>query len=142
MFSDHLYGAPQEDILEELYASLGSPRLSALVNERYKPQGEISQSKIATETRALILERLPLFLHEHRSAHSQPLIKADWLAQGENLQVKAVGRLRLEKSLHWANQNVTKTLEASAAAFRDKNGKGPILLYIAGSDDLDLYEYA
>ncbi|KIJ32556.1 hypothetical protein M422DRAFT_265572 [Sphaerobolus stellatus SS14] len=33
---DHVWTAPQEDILKELYAALGSPTLSSIVHEEYK----------------------------------------------------------------------------------------------------------
>ncbi|KDQ08135.1 hypothetical protein BOTBODRAFT_180161 [Botryobasidium botryosum FD-172 SS1] len=144
LFSIDLYGAPQEIIVEELYFSLGSPRLSSLVREKPEFQGEILEDPMAKETRALILERLPLFLREYRSVHQQPLITVDELSQNGNFLVKTVGKLQLVKILDWPSQNlkVEKKSEASAAGFREKKG-GPIQLLLARNiPKLDMYEVA
>jgi hypothetical protein len=81
-FGDRIFCAPQRDIIEgtyssgfnhpctthlflELYRFLGSPCLSSLVRKEYKISGEVPNSTIGAEIRHLIIERLPLFLHEH-----------------------------------------------------------------------------
>ena len=61
---------------------LGSPRLSRLVKEEYKAAGgEVKDSRLGNETRTLVLERLPLFLHERNQA--KPRLSYDWLSSGK-----------------------------------------------------------
>ena len=53
------------------YIALGSRRLSTVVREDYKVSNEISDTKTASELRALVLERLPLvspraYSHPHK----------------------------------------------------------------------------
>lgn len=86
LFSDALYGAPQEDLLEAFYLSIGSPRLSSLTTEDYRPvQVESGASRAANDTRNLILQRFPLFLHE-RNAPAR--FRSDWLAGEGNFHVR------------------------------------------------------
>ncbi|KDQ10617.1 hypothetical protein BOTBODRAFT_68536 [Botryobasidium botryosum FD-172 SS1] len=143
LFFSELYGAPQEIILEELYFSLGSPRLSTLVREKPEFQGRMLEDPIAKKIRVLILERLPLFLREYRSVHQQPLITVDELSQDGNFLAKTVGQLQSVKILDWPSQNlrVEKKSDASAAGFREKKG-GPIHLLLARNIPLDIYEVA
>jgi hypothetical protein len=60
-----------------LYASLGSPRLGQLIKEEYKPVGEIKEAPDASKIRKLVLERLPLFLHERNQ--TRVLIRPEWM---------------------------------------------------------------
>ena len=154
LFGDRVFCAPQEDILEgtpvqcfrlsmrcsfvflELYLFLGSPRLSTLVREDYRTSGEVSHSKIGTDTRHLILERLPLFLHEH--SQSRTKIAFSWLDQDKNFIVKVFGKLLVTKSLHHGDMRYSENHEASAVAKRE--GRGPIELFLAGNTQVDMYE--
>lgn len=60
------------------YASLGSYHLSALVKEEYSPIGEVKNEALASDIRKLVLERLPLFLHERTQARI--LLTPEWLS--------------------------------------------------------------
>ena len=60
------------------YASLGSYRLSALVKEEYSPIGEVKNEALASDIRKLVLERLPLFLHER--TQTRILLTPEWLS--------------------------------------------------------------
>jgi hypothetical protein len=82
-------------IYTAFYAMLGSPRLSSLIQEDYTKLDEVTNSDIATKMRSLVLERLPLFLHEH--SHSQLRHSYDWFSN--HLTVKSFGILRVTKSL-------------------------------------------
>ncbi|KAG6862295.1 hypothetical protein C0995_015992 [Termitomyces sp. Mi166 len=138
-FGDSLFTAPQEDILEAFYTQLGSRRLSSLVKEEYQSSAEIKQSKIAAETRALILERLPLFLHEH--SHARTRVSYTWLTSQVNFVVKTFGKLSVKKSLMFGDLRLSRQQEASAVATRAGN-TGPIHLWIAGNAQIDMYEVA
>ncbi|KDQ08125.1 hypothetical protein BOTBODRAFT_48402 [Botryobasidium botryosum FD-172 SS1] len=141
LFSNHLYSAPQDKTIEELYLSLGSPHLSSLVYEKPEFQGKMLEDQVAKTTRALILERLPLFFHEYHSVQ-EPMVSVDWLSQERNFLVRVVGNLQLVKMLDWPSQNLKleKKSEVSAVAFREKKA-GSIQLLLAHSVTLDMYEY-
>ena len=153
-FGASLFTAPQEDILEgegdiltliyiimipfcaAFYAELGSPRLSHLVREDYQTTAELQNSKIASELRSLILERLPLFLHEH--THTRTRVSLSWLSTNNNFVLKTFGKLSVVKTLKYGELNLSKKEEATAVARRF--GSGPIQLWIAGNSQIDMYE--
>ena len=153
-FGDSLFTAPQEDIIEgnhangqqweyltqsfllAFYASLGSHRLSQVVREEYQTTVELHDSKTAAETRSLILERLPLFLHEH--THARTRVSFSWLSADKNFVVRAFGKLGVIKSLRYGHLNLSRKQDASAVAQRV--GSGPIELWIAGHSQPDMYE--
>ncbi|KAJ7647485.1 hypothetical protein FB45DRAFT_893565 [Roridomyces roridus] len=137
-FGDYLFTAPQEDILEEFYERLGSRRLSSLVKEEYKTTAEIKDSRTAADIRALILERLPLFLHEH--THARTRVSFNWLNSDAHFIVTTFGKLSVTKTLNFGDIRKSRTQEASAVAKRV--GAGPIHLWLAGNTIVDLYEVA
>ncbi|KAI0371771.1 hypothetical protein BV20DRAFT_1016624 [Pilatotrama ljubarskyi] len=136
LFGDVIFTAPQEDLLEAFYLELGCERLSSLVREDYQTRGEIAGSRKAAETRALILERLPLFLHEH--THTKTCVSYSWLNNESNFVVKTFGKLTVTKTLQFGDKRVSKSQDASAVARRV--GRGPIELWLAGYDQVDMYE--
>lgn len=155
LFGDRIFTAPQEDLLESeslqfvkctssplsfvsagFYTELGSRRLSLLIREDYKTSSEIKISKTASDTRSLILERLPLFLHEH--THSRARVPYSWLIVEKNFIVKAYGKLTITKSLNFEDLHLSRSQDASAAARR--LGQGPIELWLAGHSQVDMYE--
>ncbi|KAJ7188459.1 hypothetical protein C8R46DRAFT_1171527 [Mycena filopes] len=137
-FGDLLFTAPQEDILEELYALLGSRRLSSLVKEEYKTGMEVKDSRAAAEIRTLILERLPLFLHEH--THAKTRVSYNWLNTDTHFVVTSFGKLSVTKTLLFGDLRKSRTQEASAVAKRV--GSGPIQLWLAQNAQIDMYEVA
>lgn len=118
------------------YAELGSPRLSRLVREEYQTTAELRNSKTALEIRSLILERLPLFLHEH--THTRTRVSLSWLSTNKNFVLKTFGKLSVVKTLKFGELNLSKKEEATAVARRV--GSGPIQLWIAGNSQIDMYE--
>ncbi|KAL5514880.1 hypothetical protein ACEPAG_2196 [Sanghuangporus baumii] len=137
-FGDSVFSAPQEDILESFYVELGSPRLTVLVREDYKTSAEIRDSKLAKDVRALVLERLPLFLHEH--THARPKIQYSWLNNEKNFVVRTFGKLTVTKYLSFGSTRISRSQDASASA--KKGAFGPIELWIAGNAQIDMYEVA
>jgi len=138
MFGECIYTAPQEDLIENFYAILGSKRLSAIVKEDYRVNSEMKHSKSAAETRALLLERLPLFLHEH--THTRTKVSLSWLSHQENFKVRVFGKLTVVKSLSFGDNTLRREQDASAVAKR--LGHGPIELWLSGSTQVDMYEVA
>lgn len=118
------------------YIALGSRRLSSLVKEEHKTSVEIKDSKLSSDIRSLILERLPLFLHEH--THAKTRVSYNWLTSDANFVVKTFGKVVVTKSLVFGTLRLEKTQEASAVAKRF--GYGAIQLWLAGNAQVDMYE--
>ncbi|PPQ99714.1 hypothetical protein CVT24_009697 [Panaeolus cyanescens] len=138
-FGTSLYTAPQEDLIEALYLELGSKKLSQVVKERYQTSNPQPNSKLASETRTLILERLPLFLHEN--THPRAKIPFNWLTSGNNFVVEAYGKVEIEKQLQYNGLSISKKQDASAVAFR-VNARSPVKLCVAVNTQLDMFEVA
>lgn len=106
------------------------------MKEEHKMTSEIKDSRMAAEIRALVLERLPLFLHEH--THAKRKISYGWLTTTGNLVVKTFGKLAVTKSLNFGTLHLSRTQDASAVASR--SGLGTIHLWLAGNSQVDMYE--
>lgn len=155
-FGEVIFCAPQEDILEGeygytsswhsmsavettgFYRSVGCKRLSELVREEYRTTQEIYGHRTAQDIRSLILERLPLFLHEH--THATTRVSFTWLNNERNFIVKTFGKVTVTRSLNFAGARSSKSIETSAIARRE--GKGPIQLWLSGNAQVDMYEVA
>ena len=107
-----------------------------MVREEYKTTGEIKDTKISKDIRALILERLPLFLHEH--THARPKVQYSWLNNDKNFVVRTFGKLTVLKLLNYGGSRLSRNQDASAAAKRGSHG--PIELWIGGNAQVDMYE--
>ncbi|KAI8998895.1 hypothetical protein BD414DRAFT_519966 [Trametes punicea] len=136
LFGDVVFTAPQEDLLEMFYMELGCRRLSSLVREAHHTLGQVDGSRKAAEIRALILERLPLFLHEH--THTKTRVTYSWLNNKDNFIVETYGKLTVTKTLQFGDKRVSKSQDASAVAWRRRSG--PIMLWLAGNNQVDMYE--
>lgn len=96
----------------------------------------MQNQSIAAETRSLILERLPLFLHEH--THAQARVSSSWLCAENNFVVRIFGKLSVTKSLNCGDARLSRSQDAYAVAKR--NGNGPIQLWLAANAQVDMYE--
>ena len=110
--------------------------MSTVIQEDCKVLNEISDTKTASELWALILERLPLFLHKH--THTCTKVSLSWLSGVHNFRVKVFAKLVISKMLDIGNGKMTHTLDASAAAKRV--GLEPIKLWLSYSVQVDMYE--
>lgn len=156
LFGDKLWTAPPEEVLEgecqkkhhllcrvtyvyhsELYGFLGSKHLSSLVKEEIRKGHEITTGK-TEKVKTLVLERLPLFLHEH-SHSSRTRLSLSWLSTEGNFVVKSFGTISTVKTLSFGNVRESKTLNATAASHRARFN-GPVELWIANHDEPDMYE--
>ncbi|KAI5889804.1 uncharacterized protein SCHCODRAFT_02635666 [Schizophyllum commune H4-8] len=134
IFGDKLFTAPQEDILEKFYANLGSRRLSSIVKEDFNFGGEVANHKPAQAIKALVLERLPLFLHDHSHARTMRVqLTAD------NFIVRSFGTLAVTKTLNFGRLRLSNRQDASAVARR--NGS-QVELWVATNAQIDMYEVA
>ncbi|KAF2478642.1 hypothetical protein BDY17DRAFT_305555 [Neohortaea acidophila] len=95
IFQSSLLVAPQEELLESLYASLETPWLSKLVEDDQRMGNPLRDQSGASLLQKLIVERSRLFLYDHTA----DVIRHDakWLEQ--NLTVKATEFLQVTRRL-------------------------------------------
>jgi hypothetical protein len=115
---------------------MGSPTLSSLVRGDHKTSRELPDSKIAAEIRHRILDRLPLLLHEQSSSRIK--LPSDWLNDKNNFIVKIFEKISVIKSLHHGDIHESTSYDTSAIAKRE--GSGPIELFVAGNEQLEMHE--
>ncbi|EMD37151.1 hypothetical protein CERSUDRAFT_115067 [Gelatoporia subvermispora B] len=142
LFGEVIFTAPQEDLLEGFYSQLGSKRLTSLIREEYRTGAELRELRVlrkAQDIRSLILERLPLFLHEH--THTRTRIPFTWLNNDRNFVVKAFHKIVVIKTLLSADTRAVKNQDTTAATRRQGNS-GPVELWLSGVDEIDMYEVA
>ncbi|GAM86174.1 hypothetical protein ANO11243_041850 [Dothideomycetidae sp. 11243] len=128
LFRDKLLTAPQEEVLETFYSSLGTPWLSSLV-ENNQSMGPLLRDQTPGEKlRLLIVERCRLFLHDH----TQDAIRHDSRWIEKTLQVKVTSSLNLRRVLR--GYNISYTEKMTAALHRDT--KKDATLYMTAKPDL------
>lgn len=95
LFQDNLLAGPQEEALEDLYASLETPLLSRLVEDNQRLGQLLRDQSAGGRLQMLLVERCRLFLHDHTSAAIRH--DAKWLEQ--NLSVQVVEFLQITRRL-------------------------------------------
>ncbi|KAF8431347.1 hypothetical protein L210DRAFT_3487780 [Boletus edulis BED1] len=133
LFSDCLFIAPQEEVLERFYVSLGCRYMSAVIKEKYHGLHEIPPIKSCREVQTLILERLPLFLQKSTDTKLRVTIPS----RPDHLKVKTCKAIHVSKTL--LTRNVERTRDVWAIAQRD----GDIIeVWISKTAKRDMYEVA
>ena len=120
LFKQHLVAAPQEEALEDLYFSLGSPTVSSQVREEPRLGPRKGDQRQAERLRNLIIERSRLFLHEQPSGSVLRDVK--WLEK--KLEVQEVQSASLRRTLQ--GYNLSNSEKRSAVLTESPNGK-PLL---------------
>ncbi|KAL1954787.1 hypothetical protein VTO42DRAFT_735 [Malbranchea cinnamomea] len=130
LFKENILAAPQEELLEAMYMSLGTPCLSQLIEEQAQCGNPTPDQSAATSLQKRIYERSRLFLHDM----PPDLIKHDakWLET--RLTVQVVTSITLHRSLR--GRNLTHKEKRGAAAIAKANNW---ILYISGSK-IDFYQ--
>ncbi|KIY52910.1 hypothetical protein FISHEDRAFT_63575 [Fistulina hepatica ATCC 64428] len=141
LFGHKLFVAPPDDTLERFYHKLGSKRLSSVVQQKYSHSSELHNSKKADRIRSLVLERLPLFLHDRsQDTNGKMKVSMNWLTTTGSFKVRPFGKLTVTKTINYGGIRESMTIEASALAQRERDG--PIELFIAENGEVDMYEVA
>lgn len=86
--------------------------------------------------RNLILERLPLFLHEH--TQNRPRVQYSWLNSEGNFIVRTFGKLTVTRYLNHGAVRLHRSQDASAVS--RKGTFGAVELWIAVNAQVDMYE--
>lgn len=114
---------------------LGSRRLSVLVEEEYEVKKEIENSPRAAKLRTQIIERLPLFLHEHTRKTKTSF---SWLCSNNNFVVRVFAKISVVKSLKFGSVNLSKKQAASAVG--PKVSRGPLQIWLSNDLEIDMFE--
>lgn len=132
MFREVLATAPQDDMLESFYQSLGVPLLSSLVKKETNLGGLRRDQTDAQKMRKHIIERARLFVYEHGQDIRHD---AKWLEK--HLSVSLIDSIVVTQTLQ--GYGVRPFREKKTAAIDAGKGKD-IMLYIV--KEPDLYEVA
>jgi hypothetical protein len=135
-FRDYIISAPQEELLEELYARFGVQKISDLVKTEQRIGTPARDQTPAQELRKDILERVRLFLHDYeRDATSSKAIRHDakWLSN--NLTVQCVSDIAIRYSL--PERNVATSSKRTAAIVKYRTS-GYVLSVTAKYDLYDV----
>ncbi|WFD04595.1 hypothetical protein MOBT1_003308 [Malassezia obtusa] len=142
LFGTHVFAAPPDDALEtQLYAPLGAPRLSTLVDERYAIAHDVrADTPRARTVHATILERTPLFLFEKRaSARKEIAREFEWLRDALHV-VEVGGRgVELTRTLRYRDTEARDVQRCSAMAVLQRER---LVLHLAADLDVDWFEVA
>ena len=130
LFRTSILCAPQEELLEDFYYSLGSPLLSSLVEEAAKHSAVLPDQKVALKLQKQIFERSRLFLHEQPA----DMIKHDTRWLEKNLTVQTVNSISMRRSLKGRN---VSHVEKRSAVITHQN-REYILWVTAGN--IDIYQ--
>jgi hypothetical protein len=122
--------------LLELYSLLGSPKLSSLVREDHKMSRELPDSKIGADIRHLILDRLPLFLHNQSTSRTK--ISSDWMNNEKNFTVKVFEKISVIRTLDHGDIHESTSYDTSVISNRERSG--PIELLLAENMQLKMHE--
>lgn len=107
-----------------------------MIKEDHKTAAEIDGAQKGKELRGLILERLPLFLHEH--THTRPRVQYSWLNSDNNFMVRTFGKLTVTRYLNYGATRLQRSQDASAVS--RKGTFGAVELWIAVNTQVDMYE--
>jgi len=129
-FRDKLLTAPQDEVFESFYSSLGTPWLSSLVDTA-QSMGPLLKDQIpAEELQKLIAQRCRLFLVDHSADALRH--DAKWIEN--TLLVKATSSLTLRRTLRGYNASYTNKLTAAL----HRESKKDATLFVTSK--VELYE--
>jgi hypothetical protein len=130
-FRDYIIAAPQEEILENLYQKFGVQRLSDQIQKLPRIGVLVRDQSSAQKLRKIILERVPLFLHEYERDSSSKSVRHDakWLSA--HLTVQCVSDISIRYSL--ADRNIS--IPDRRSAYLTRGSGGMQILYITLEHD-------
>lgn len=146
IFGEFVWLAPQDELLEKLYESVGSGYLSAHIKYNVKPDSEQTKWTRCEEVRKAILEKLPIFLHEfdeqrlkQASAHRKWDDKSRFVVKGCR-DLKVDKRLDSNYRIVAECQRESHEFIVSAEITTEENGR--VVLWLKKTESLDMYDVA
>ncbi|KAG2144729.1 uncharacterized protein EDB93DRAFT_533364 [Suillus bovinus] len=130
IFGEFVWLAPQDELLEKLYESVGSGYLSAHIKYNVKPTSEQHKWPPCEEVRKAILEKLPIFMHEFDEQRlKQGAVHRKW-DDKSRFVVKGCKDLTVDKRLE------------SNYCISDEEDNGRVVLWLKKTEHLDMYDVA
>ncbi|KAG1871608.1 hypothetical protein F4604DRAFT_1768978 [Suillus subluteus] len=146
IFGEFVWLAPQDELLEKLYESVGSGYLSAHIKYNVKPTSEQPKWTRCEEVRRAILEKLPIFMHEfdeqrlkQGSVHRKWDDKTRFLVKGCK-DLKVDKRLDSNYRISAERQRESNEFYVSAEITTEENGR--VVLWLKKTEHLDMYDVA
>ncbi|KAG1902642.1 uncharacterized protein F5891DRAFT_1022595 [Suillus fuscotomentosus] len=146
IFGEFVWLAPQDELLEKLYESVGSGYLSAHIKYNVKPDSEQHRWTRCEEVRKAILEKLPIFMHEfdeqrlkQGSVHRKWDDKSRFLVKGCK-DLKVDKRLESNYCISTERQRESNEFYVSAEITTEESGR--VVLWLKKTDHLDMYDVA
>ncbi|KAF2432207.1 hypothetical protein EJ08DRAFT_585989 [Tothia fuscella] len=130
MFRDLLWVAPQDDLIEKFYLSLGVPTLTSIVEAETRVGSVLRSQEDGAKLRKLIVERTRLFLHEYARSGD---IRADASWLDEHLVVTVVDSILLTSRLR--GYAVAPHREKRTAIDSKDRASKKIVLYVTKNPD-------
>ncbi|KAK0530554.1 hypothetical protein OC834_003269 [Tilletia horrida] len=145
IFGSDAFFAPHDEVLEEqLYAPLGCPKLSTLVEETQSVPGTIlRESPRAEQVKMQITERTPLFVYEMRKEQRHDISRdSDWVKKYTDVwAVEGRGLVRT-RTFRLGNFQRRDTQYPSAITTLDSGRRLQLYVSVSHDGDLDWYEVA
>lgn len=135
IFQEHLLCAPEEEVLENFYRSLGARRLTELVHEDLRMGPQVDRKDRASKLRKHVIERSKIFLHEYAREKEAIRHDAKWLEK--YLTVAIVQSISLRRSLDTYPKSHTEKRTAASQDSRDN-----CTLYVTADGRPDMYQIA
>ncbi|KAH0828805.1 hypothetical protein J3R83DRAFT_3253 [Lanmaoa asiatica] len=137
LFSDSIIAAPRDmpPELEQFYVLLGCKHLTTVVWDRCNASGEKEDTTMHSEFRALVPQRLRLFLHHYPRPQSETSVPR--ISSANDITVRVWDDLLVSKTLTIGNKKTTKERRVWATA---QNEQGSIQLLLSRNAKRDMYD--
>ncbi|KAI0442868.1 neutral zinc metallopeptidase [Xylaria telfairii] len=135
LFKDCLTCAPEDDLLEKLYDSLGSQKLSGLVEDRVKAGPNSSDQAAGIKLMELALERSKIFLSDLNDEGISIKHDTKWLEK--HLRIEVVQSVTVHLSLRGGSKSRLQKRSAACVHIYDEH-----ILYISTESRPDMYQVA
>lgn len=136
-FKTHIHTAPQNDDIEMLYAALGSPKISHIVQEKMHLGRLMDNEHFTSNIKKIIEERTRLFLEGKKSSSMKHArLKMSNL---NSIRVQMLSSIEISRWASLANVNTTVVKEKISACFDPRHDK---LLYLCLDENgrIDWYD--
>ncbi|KAJ8583082.1 hypothetical protein M405DRAFT_846050 [Rhizopogon salebrosus TDB-379] len=146
IFGELVWLAPQDELLEKLYESVGAGHLSNHIKYTVKPISPIRKNHWTRpeEVREAIVEKLPIFLHAFdKQRLKNPSLHLSW-AQQSRFLVKGCKNLNVGKRLDpdycVAHGCRGDNFEFRVSAEITADADSPVTLWLKKEEHVDMYE--
>lgn len=131
LFRTDIFTSPESALIEEMYAELGSSRLSSITLERPITNGRQITNERTVKLKSDLIERLTVFVSD---PNVRPKRDIKWLQK--NLSVIQIDSIAVQRTLRFGEVQVAKQTKTTAAIIAQ--GHGQVLLVSQDPDNYDI----